>query len=128
MGTFTWPMTVSNLDGQHSQTVDATVDTGAFFTMLPGNMLRQMGVAPLETVELELADRTRIERDIGHVWVSLQGHADRNGNSRDDRAITLAIFGDDDSPVLLGAYTLEGLRLAVDTVQQKLVPANLILY
>lgn len=128
MGTFAWPMTVSSLDGQNSLDVEATADTGAFFTMLPGNTLRQMGVEPEDTVELELAERRIVERGIGHVRVTLQGHAGRNGDSREQNVITLAIFGEDDAPILLGAYTLEGLRLAVDPVHQALVPAHLIMY
>ncbi len=37
------------------------------------------------------------------------------------------VFGDDDT-ALLGAYTLEGLCLAVDPVAQRLVPTDLIMY
>ncbi len=42
--------------------------------------------------------------------------------------VTLAVFGEDDAPSLLGAYTLEGLGLAVDPASQRLVPTNLIMY
>ena len=42
--------------------------------------------------------------------------------------MTLVVFGEDDGPALLGAYTLEGLALAVDPVEQQLVPTQLILY
>ena len=38
------------------------------------------------------------------------------------------VFGEDDAPSLLGAYTLEGLGLAVDPASQRLVPTNLIMY
>ena len=37
------------------------------------------------------------------------------------------VLGDDDAPALLGAYTLEGLRLAADPVHGRLVPAHLIM-
>ena len=33
-------------------------------------------------------------------------------------------FGEDDARVLLGAYTLEGLRLAVDPTHARLIPAT----
>ena len=40
-----------------------------------------------------------------------------------DRAeITLVLFGEPGSPSLLGTYSLEGLRLAVDPGTQRLVP------
>ena len=41
---------------------------------------------------------------------------------------TLAVFGEDDAPALLGAYTLEGLALAVDPTEQRWVPTHLIMY
>ena len=41
--------------------------------------------------------------------------------------ITLVAFGEDNAPPVLGAYTLEGFGLAVDTVMQRLVPARLIM-
>ena len=56
--------------------------------------------------------------DYGQAWASVNG----------DSVITLVIFGEDDGPALLGAYTLEGLALAVDPVEQRLVPTHLILY
>ena len=128
MGTFAWPMTVSSLDGQNSLDVEATVDTGSFYSMLPSITLRDLGVTPIRTVQLELADRRIIERDIGHVWVTLNPHAAGNGDVTARSVITLVLFGDDSDPILLGAYTLEGLLLAVDPVQQTLIPAHLIMY
>ena len=38
------------------------------------------------------------------------------------------VFGDDEAPALLGAYTLEGLALAVDPESQRLVPTHMIPY
>jgi hypothetical protein len=35
---------------------------------------------------------------------------------------TLVVFGDDDAEPLLGAFTLEALRLAPDPVGRRLVP------
>ena len=42
--------------------------------------------------------------------------------------MTVVVFGEDDDPALLGDYTLEGLALAVDPVEQRLDPAQLIMY
>ncbi len=36
--------------------------------------------------------------------------------------VTLVVFGEPDAPALLGAYTLEGLRLAADPVSRRLIP------
>ena len=40
----------------------------------------------------------------------------------DVEVTTLVIFGDEGTGALLGAYTLEGLGLAVDPVNRRLIP------
>ena len=65
-----------------------------------------------------LADGRRVFMDYGRAWVTIDG----------EREMTVVVFGADDAPPLLGAYTLEGLALAVDPVEQRLVPTQLILY
>ena len=44
--------------------------------------------------------------------------------SKGIRVTTLVVFGEEDAPILLGAYTLEGLTLVVDPVEQRLVSAD----
>ena len=44
-----------------------------------------------------------------------------------ESVMTIVAFGEDNAPPVLGAYTLEGLGLAVDPVKQRLVPARLIM-
>ena len=44
-----------------------------------------------------------------------------------DSVITQVVFGEDDIQPLLGSYTLEGLLLAVDPFNQRLVPTHSIL-
>ena len=118
MGTFSYTLQVSNRDGQESRQIEATVDTGAAYTMLPGRLLRQLGVEPLGKRRFLLADGRRIYLDYGEARVTIDGES----------TTTIAVFGDDEGPALLGAYTLEGLALAVDPVEQKLVPTQLIMY
>ncbi len=118
MGTFKWPLMVSSLDGRESLEIEATVDTGAAYTTLPGRLLREIGVEPRGKRRFLLADGRRIEMDFGEAKASVNG----------EDVTTLVVFGEDDAPALLGAYTLEGLALAVDPVEQKLVPTHLIMY
>lgn len=118
MGTFSWPLRISSVDGQRSQDIEAMVDTGATYTTLPTPLLRALGVAPLGKRRLLLADGRRIEMDYGEVRATVDGEA----------VTTLVVFGADDAPALIGAYTLEGLALAVDPVEQRLVPTHLIMY
>ena len=118
MGPFNWPLRISSMDGQQSRDIEATVDTGAAYTTLPAKLLRELGVEPMGQRRFLLADGRRVYMDYGQAWASVNG----------DSVITLVIFGEDDGPALLGAYTLEGLALAVDPVEQRLVPTHLILY
>ena len=118
MGTFKWSLRVASMDGHRSRDVEATVDTGAAYTTLPGSLLRELGVEPMDKRRFLLADGRRIWMDIGHAWATIDGES----------VTTLVVFGEDDAPPLLGAYTLEGLALAVDPVEQRLVPTHLILY
>ena len=44
MGTFNWTVEVSNLADETSASVEALVDTGSSFSLLPANLLRGLGV------------------------------------------------------------------------------------
>ena len=106
------------MDGQQARDIEAVVDTGAAYSTLPARLLRELGVATIGKRRLLLADGRRIELDYGQAWATIDGES----------VVTLVVFGEDDAPALLGAYTLEGLALAVDPVEQRLVPTHLIMY
>ena len=118
MGTFKSSIKIASLDGQQSRDIDAVVDTGAAYTTLPGHWLRELGVVPMGKRRFLLADGRRIDMEYGEARATIDGES----------VTTLVVFGEDESPPLLGAYTLEGLALAVDPVEQRLVPTSLILY
>lgn len=58
------------------------------------------------------ADGRHVEHDIGHGWIRVDGRT----------VITLVVFGEAPAEPLLGAYALEGVRLAPDPVGRRLVP------
>lgn len=118
MGTFSYPIEIADLDERHSGEIDAIVDTGAAYTVLPGRFLRELGVETIGTRRLLLADGSRVDMDYGRAWATIDG----------EREVTIVFFGRDNGPALLGAYTLEGLALAVDPGEQRLVPATMIMY
>ena len=43
MSTFNWPMQLRNLDGGPTVQVDALVDTGATYSVIPASLLRELG-------------------------------------------------------------------------------------
>ncbi len=118
MGTFSWPVLIASPDGERVREIEATVDTGAAYTTLPGRLLRELGIAPVGKRRFLLADGRRIELDYGEARATVDGES----------VTTLVVFGEDDAPALLGAYTLEGMALAVDPVEQRLTPTHLIMY
>lgn len=114
MGVFNSPIRLDGMDGQQSLEIEALVDTGASYTIVPAHLLEDLGVSPMEKISLVLADGRPVEYDIGEARATI-----------DERSIsTLVVFGEDDARALLGAYTLEGLRLAVDPTHGRLIPAT----
>ena len=118
MGTFKWPLRIASMDGQQVREIEATVDTGAAYTTLPSSLLRELGVEPMGSRRFLLADGRRVDMEYGRAWATING----------DSEVTIVVFGEDEAPALLGAYTLEGLALAVDPTSQRLVPTHLIMY
>ena len=112
MGTFRAILELGDPDGVSWEPVDALVDTGATYTTVPAALLERLGVRPLARAAFLLADGREIEQDIGQTWVRIGDRA----------VITVVVFAPDNAPVLLGAYALEGLRLAADPVGRRLVP------
>ena len=104
--------------GARSEEITALADTGATLTVIPGEILRGVGIQTLRTVSLVLADGRRAERDVGDAAVAV------NGESVPCRVV----FGAPGDAVLLGLTALEQLGLAVDPVQRRLLPPDFLLF
>ena len=113
LGTFTSQLRLESMDGQRRLELEALVDTGAMYTLVPAGMLEELGVARTGKIRVQLADGRIVPYDIGEARASANGAT----------AATVVIFGDEGARILLGAYTLQGLRLAPDPSSEKLVPA-----
>lgn len=114
MGTFSVELQVADPQGRRYQAVEAMVDSGATYTVLPTSVLNGLGVVPHTTRWFGLADGSRIERGFGRSWVRIDGEED----------ISPVVFWDDDAPALLGAVTLEIFGLGIDPVNQRLIPVG----
>ena len=108
MGTFSVQLEVGGPGRDRFESVDALVDTGSTYTVLPESLLRELGVAADYQARFTLADGGEVERDVGRAWVRFEGR----------EQYTLVVFGDHP---LLGAVTLEEFRLAPDPVAGRLV-------
>lgn len=112
MGTFRVNIEIGDPAGVHYERVEALVDTGATYTTISAQLLERLGVVPHVRDTFILADGRRVEFDIGRTWVRVDGRIE----------LTLVVFGNPDTQCVLGAYTLEGLRLAADPVGRRLIP------
>ena len=105
------PIEIGDLAGTRFETIEAMVDTGASYSVLPASLLRRLGIVPYGTIPMTLADGSVREYELGHAMVRIDG----------DAAPTIVVFGAEDMRVpLLGAYTLEGLALQVNPVDGRL--------
>ena len=112
MGVFSERIEVGSPDESRFEAIKAAVDTGASFTTIPASMLRRLGATPHDREVFVIADGSTIEREIGYTWLRVQGKS----------GISPVVFGDEGVQALLGAFTLEVLRLGVDSGHQRLVP------
>lgn len=112
MGTFRHSIELGAEPTGPFETIDALVDTGTTYTTVPAVVLQRLGVTPHRHETFVLADGRRVARPLGRAWVRINGREES----------TVVVFGEDGTPVLLGAYTLEGLSLAADPVNRRLVP------
>jgi len=113
MGTFRQELELASSPAGPFETVEALVDTGPTYTSIASPLLDRMGVLPIDTETFVMADGTRIERPVGEVVARLDGRT----------RTTMVIFGDEGSPPLLGAITLEAFSLAADSRNKRLIRA-----
>ena len=112
MGVFDMTIQIANLDGERYEDVEVMVDTGAVTTVIPRSILEGLGINPTKRETFEYAGGERVELDMAQARAVVEGR----------ETGTWVIFGEEGASPLLGAYTLEGVFLAVDPYNQRLIP------
>ena len=112
MGMFSIEVQVAHPTEQRFESIEALVDTGATYTVLPATLLRSLGIQPHRTSEFELADGRVVEMQVGRALLRLG----------DQEEVTLVVFGEEGVAPLLGAVALEDFLLAADPIRGSLVP------
>ena len=97
---------------RRKRTVRFLVDTGAFYSMMPRDVLGSLHIRPIRQETVQFADGRKARWKVGEARVSVDGR----------EVTTLVLFGRPGTQPLLGAYTLEGLALTVDPRRRRLVP------
>jgi len=117
MGAFHIKCRIENiLDRSKSSVIPKLlVDTGSEYTWVPTSALEKLGIArEKKDVSFVMANGQQITRSIGFAIIRL------------DKFFTVdeVVFAEKGDLVLLGARTLEGLNLTVDSRLKKLVAAG----
>lgn len=112
MGAFQVQVQLGDQQGQRLEPLDVVVDTGATYTLVPAPVMNRLGLTPAHRMAFILANGEQIERDLVETRIRIDG-AERT---------TVVVFGDEDSPALLGVVTLETFGLGVDPVNRRLIP------
>ena len=117
MGTFTVGCRIANhLDRTKSVEIpQLLVDTGSEYTWVPAKLLEKIGVErEKKDIEFIIANGKRITRTVGFAIIFAENTL----------TVDEVVFAEKGDLILLGARTLEGLNLAVDSRRKKLVAAG----
>ena len=115
MSIFRFPIEIADSTGERFQPVDAWVDTGASYTLVPGTLLEGLGHTPDHNLRFSLADGSITELGVSQVTIRING----------EMRVVSCVFGGDDAEPLLGAPALEEFALGVDPLNHTLVPVVL---
>jgi predicted aspartyl protease len=97
--------------------VKLLADTGAMYSIIPRQILDNLGIKPRWRRKFSLANGQRIERDGSHALYRVgeyEGYAP-------------VIFGEENDKPILGVTALEAMGLQIDPVTQELKPIELLL-
>ena len=97
--------------------VELLADTGAIYSMLPGRLLRGLGISSSGRRRFRLASGEVEEYPTGEAYIVVEGVG----------ATSVVVFGAEGSTPLLGVTTLELLGMQVDPVTGRLKPMELLL-
>ena len=100
-----------------TEPIEFLIDSGAVYSVVPFEILNRLGIRPVAEQTFRLADGTKIKRKKG---IALFKYGDRVGGAD-------VIFGEEGDQVLLGAFTLEALGLALNPIRRELHPLPMIL-
>jgi aspartyl protease family protein len=97
---------------ENVEELEAMVDTGAAFSWMHRDRLERLGVEKLRRIGFRAIDGSILERDTAAVWVA----------NNDFKAPDIIVMAEATDMEVIGVHTIEGLGLAADPVQKKLIP------
>ena len=115
MSTFRYSIEIGDNLRQSFHSVEAWVDTGASYALIPGSRLASLGHSPIHNRSFRLADGSIVELGLAQVPMRIG----------DEITMVSCVFGNDETQPLLGATALEEFGLGVDPLNHTLVPVVL---
>jgi len=113
VSTFTAKLRIWNPeDPQKVEELEPFVDTGAAFSWIARSRLQRLGVKPSRQMKFRTIDGRMLERDLATVYVGVDEYT----------APDLVVMAEAGEMEVIGTHSLEGLGVAADPVQRKLVP------
>lgn len=97
--------------------VELPVDSGAVYSVIPGTVLRRLGITAHSVRTFTLTDGSTIRRRVGDAVFQIEGQ----------RGASPVIFGEQGDAALLGTVSLEALGLMLDPVKRVLRPLPMVL-
>lgn len=120
MGIFYAKVSVANIAGGDAHETEALVDTGATDSAFPAVLLEELGIRPRRRFTYVTADGSAVECGYGDALLTItleDGHT--------VSGISPVAFWPDESGQCIGATTLQILKLAVDTPDERLVEVQM---
>ena len=113
MGTFRIAIRIGHPTEEHRtvELADVLVDTGSELTWVPAAVLESLGIRRRQTMRFRQATGAIVERATGAAIV----------HAAETSAADEVVFAEEGDMTLLGARSLEGLRLGVDPLTKRIV-------
>jgi aspartyl protease family protein len=113
MGTFSTQLRVWNpAHPEKLEQLEVLVDTGAAYSWVARTRLERLGVTPSRRMPFRTIEGRILERDVAIVYISTDGYS----------VPGLVVMAETGESEVLGAHSMEGLGVAADMVQKRLVP------
>ena len=113
MGTFSVKVRVWKPEPpETTEELDLFVGTGAAYSWISRGRLERIGVTPTRRMSFRTIEGRVLERDLAVVYVATDGYW----------VPDVVVMAEPGEMEVLGAHSIEGLGMAADPVQKKLVP------
>lgn len=97
--------------------VNFLIDSGAVYSLVPGEILDQLEIEPYKEMIFSLADGTKLNRKVCSAYFEFEG---KGGPAP-------VVYGEEGDEALLGATTLESLGLVLNPFTRTLHPMRMLM-